>query len=615
MRSHPSDQATSVTMDTHDPLDTASRYALVIIALLQGGVLCYLHFSLGFGAEGRQLWPATDLRWLAAIYTLVIALPGFFYMGLERFRDSRNLLAAAVLAPLLFWLGWHLGWLAQAADLALRGGNFIMPFVASIGTSLFILAVYFRAWSHGGRLKVSYPQLVAYSWQNALILALLGLFIGVFWLLLMLWSELFRIIGVDVFATVFNEPIFVYPVTWLVGGIGLVMIRSRIRLIAMVQFMCEVLIKALLPLACLIGVLFLAALPFTGLQKIWDTGHAALLMMLLAIVLLFFFNAVFSEQAESPPYPRVLRCFVYLGILLLPINSLLAAWALWLRIDQYGFTVDRLWAGVIQLLIAAFTLTYAVMLPWKRGDALRGIHTINSWLGIGMAVVLIAINTPLADLRDWSAESQSARLSSGKVDPDEYEYAYLRFELGAYGVRVLERLSADKAFAEEHPLAAKGIDAALARESRYDRTPQVDTSDPDAVAAMFRIDASASPPDSLMRVVAEQQNYCLSSSGLCAVVQATSPDADYWIVFYTHYSPYSSGEVYRQTPAGGRKIGSASLLGCQHEEASHSGNLGKLERLPGPFMVFTDGECYYQIEPELDYLIDRPISEDGNAGG
>lgn len=95
----------------------------------------------------------------------------------------------------------------------------------------------------------------------------------------MLWGALFDAVGVVFFKELFREPAFVYPVTWLVLGMGLALIRGRIRLVATVQFMCEALIKALLPLAAFIAVLFLSMLPFIGLQPIWDTGKAAAMMM------------------------------------------------------------------------------------------------------------------------------------------------------------------------------------------------------------------------------------------------------------------------------------------------------------------------------------------------
>ena len=117
-------------------------------------------------------------------------------------------------------------------------------YVLSLGVTLFIAALFFRLWSTNGRLAFDYRQLLAGSWQQALTLALLGLFVGVFWMLLWLWAGLFKIIDIRFFMQLFGEAEFVYPVTWLVLGLGLVMIRQRVNLIATLQFMCEASINA-----------------------------------------------------------------------------------------------------------------------------------------------------------------------------------------------------------------------------------------------------------------------------------------------------------------------------------------------------------------------------------
>src|SRR5690606_11783677 len=107
------------------------------------------------------------------------------------------------------------------------------------------------------------------------------------------------------------------------------------------------LIRALLPLVAFILVIFLGTLPFTGLENLWDTGYASELLLWLAAVLLFFFNAVVAEN-DNLAMNAWLRRLVLLAIVLVPINSLLAGWALGLRVEQYGWTVERLWALFVE---------------------------------------------------------------------------------------------------------------------------------------------------------------------------------------------------------------------------------------------------------------------------
>lgn len=580
-------------------LDTVSRYGLIILAVVQGFALYLLHLSID-----HEAWPATDPRWLMAFYALVGGLPVFFYLGLERVMERRNAWAAAAVGPLLFGLGWHLGWLRWGAGLELPDRSyFTFIFFVSIGISLFILALYFRIWCINRTPRFDYRQLLEHSWQHALTLALLGLFLGTFWLLLLLWGALFDIIGISFFEELFEEPIFLYPASAFVGGWGLVLIRERIRLVATVQSMCEVLIKALLPLAALIGILFLGALPFTGVARIWETGHAALLMMSLATVLLFFFNSVLSENPDHPPYPAWMHGLVIFGVLLLPLNSLLAAWALGLRIEQYGLTVDRLWAATIQLLLAGFTLSYSVLILLRRTRALGAIQNANKILAFVVAGVLILVNTPAADMRAWAAESQANRLLNGEVDADSFDYNYLRFSLGAYGVMELRKLQGSE-FAKQNPLVADRIDAVLKQDTPWQHSPVVDKNNRQAVADMFMvIPQGTSIPEPLLDMLAKGNGRCLSTPKQCQLVRAPFHGGSvYWLLLTNRHGSYVSGSAYSDDSGHMEVIGRLSSPGCRESSEAGLTEDTKLAPVESPFVAFTDGQCFYLIQPDINYF-------------
>jgi hypothetical protein len=468
---------------------------------------------------------------------------------------------------------------------------------------VFILSFFFRTWAVAGRPRFDYARLLAHSWQQALTLALLGLFTGVFWLLLFLWAQLFAAIDVDFFEDLFGEPIFIYPVTWLVLGLGLVLIRDRIRMVATVQFMCEALIKALLPLAALIVLLFLATLPATGLEPIWDTGHAAILMMMLAVVLLFFFNAVLSDDPGRVTYPLPVRLVVLAAVVVSPVSTALAAWALWLRIEQYGLSVDRLWAGVVLLLIALYTFSYAVLVLWKRGSAIAHIQTANTWLALVMAAVLLAVNAPFADLRAWAAESQTARLLDGRVDPDAFDYTYLRFSLGAYGARALERIESSE-LAEQDEAVRRHIAVVREKKHRWSQPSVVDPDDAAAVARMIRvIPEGEALPEALVRAVAEQQGYCLTQHERCGAPRpAESAQGPDWLVMNIRDARYGYGDAYVLLDDHWRHMGSVTRTGCTMADTDDVAEPGPLERVPGPFLASSAARCLYPVTPAAAYL-------------
>jgi hypothetical protein len=589
-------------------LDRPTRIGLILLALAQGCALYLLHLTIDTG-----VWPATDMRWLKALYTVFIALPAVFYLGVERLAERRNGLVAVVLGVLLFFLGWHLGWVESVAGVEPSARHTFTPaFVLSLGVMLFILIFFFRAWSAAGSLRFDYERLLTFSWQQALTLGMLGLFVGVFWLLLWLWADLFSVIGIDAFKELFSKPIFIYPVTWLIGGFGLVLIRDRIRLIATVQLMCEVLTRALLPLAAVIVVLFLGALPLTGLQPIWNTGRAALLMLLLAVVLLFFFNAVLSGDPERPPYPVIVRRLVFLTIMLLPASVLLAAWALWLRIEQYGLTLDRLWAAVMLLLIAAYAFSYAVLLLWQRDRALWSIQTVNRRLALVVVAVLLAVNTPVADLRAWAANDQVVRLLRGKVDSEGFDYVYLRFSLGAYGDRALRRI-AQSDLARDNPTVAKRVADVLKMENRRGE-PVVDKTDMVAVASAFMVEpAGAAIPEPLLRKVVDSESHCLRRSNSCRAVRLPASDggAD-WMFMNGGRSAYVYGKAYALREGTWLHMGDVGSAGCDDSARGEVGRVA-MRRVPGPFLVYSDGRCFYSVTPKRAYLLQLTGADGGVA--
>ncbi|MFN3580518.1 MAG: DUF4153 domain-containing protein [Pseudomonas sp.] len=577
-------------------LDRTTSLGLIIIAVLQGYALYGLHLAID-----HEHWLAADQRWLKALYTLTIALPAFYLISIVRLRDRINLLPL-LLIPLLFWLGWHLGWVEQSPEPQQRWRHQFTPaFCMALGVALFIIALCFRSSAANGKWPRAYQPLLGYSWEHALTLAQLGLFVGVFWSLLWLWAALFAAIGLGFFKSLFREPAFIYPVTWLVIGLGLVMIRNRFRFIANVRLMCEALVKALLPLVALIILLFFAVLPWTGLQPIWDTGKAAQMLMALMLTLLLFFNAVFHQADDKLPYPVWLRGPVMLAVVLLPIGSLLAAWALWLRIDQYGLTLDRLWAATLQILTAAFTFSYSLILLWRRQAALPLLQRANTWLALLVAGVLILINTPLADMRHWAAQHQVARLVDGRTTVEDFDYSYVRFRLGRPGELALRGL-ADSEFAQAKPELTQRIERVLKQTQRWSRDAVVDTQNLDEVAQQFTLSpADAKLPEPLLALLVKEKSPCLSRVEPCRARRINNEPLFQWLIDV--HSGYQT-QAYAEHSTGWQQIGYLDQLGAaQARHADDCRNVipsTDLQRLPGPWTVYQSGRCLYSLRPSLE---------------
>ncbi len=174
----------------------------------------------------------------------------------------------------------------------------------------------------------------------------------------MLWAALFKVIQIDFFDDLFAKQWFYYPTLSLAFAFGIIIFRNQAGVIDTITRIQQALMKFLLVILALVSVLFMLALPFTGLTPLWKTGHGSLLILCLQALMLFFLNAVYQADAESRPYPLWLHRAIYAAVALLPVYSLIACYGLMLRVEQYGWSVSRCWGLVLWAILALFSVGY-----------------------------------------------------------------------------------------------------------------------------------------------------------------------------------------------------------------------------------------------------------------
>src|SRR5690606_19031648 len=171
---------------------------------------------------------------------------------------------------------------------------------------------------------------------------------------------------------------------------------------------------------------------------------------------LFFLNAVYQDDAAARPYPMVIHRFIYLGVALLPIYSAIAFYGLSLRVEQYGWSVDRCWGFLLWGFFALFSLGYLWGIIKQRDHWLEHLSWVNVRMGLVLLAVMLLINSPLIDFRKISVSSQLNQLASDKVSLADFDFTYFRYGLARPGYLALQKIKAD--VAEEHPAIALKID-------------------------------------------------------------------------------------------------------------------------------------------------------------
>ena len=185
---------------------------------------------------------------------------------------------------------------------------------------------------------------------------------------------------------------------------------------------------------------FLATLPFTGLAPLWATKRAAALLLTAAAFLIVLANAAYQDGTERPPAALAWAARIA-GVLLAPITAL-AAYAIWLRIDQYGLTPERVYGIACVVVAAGYAVGYATA-ALKPGAWMKPLEATNIALAFVVIAVLLALFTPIADPARLSVNDQVARLRAGAVKPEAFDYAFLRFEGGKFGREALANLAKD----------------------------------------------------------------------------------------------------------------------------------------------------------------------------
>lgn len=426
-------------METTDGLKNDPRHAgalpvrlILAISAVQGFALLAV-----YTAFDHNTWPSSDPSSFFPIWTLCIVPPALLVLTLDRNNVRRAVLLTALFSVVLGAVAWYVGWQVEPQP-QVPMFNIAMIFALSIALACFKALIYLQ--QQANRAPLDYQVLFAYSWRNFLTAALALAFVGGVGLVLVLWAALFSAVGIDLFARWFTEAWFLIPVLSVSFGAAVVIFRNLTGTIDGITRLLEGLIRLLLPLLAVVLLIFLAVLPFAGLAPLWEAWSGTAILLWLAAFVLFSVNAVYQTGREEIRYPTSIQILVAVGIVTLPVVSGLSFYGLWLRVAQYGWTVERCWAGVVWLLLAGLSIGYAYGVVRHR---LRWPHTlarVNTYAGLGLLLVLMLANSPFVDFRKISLRSQVNRVELGDLSWQQFDHFYAFRNLGRPAFALRQRL-------------------------------------------------------------------------------------------------------------------------------------------------------------------------------
>jgi hypothetical protein len=434
--------------------DRTAFLVRVIIAVAQAIAL----YLLAEAASAFRWWPATEPRIFVPLLLVWSFVPLIPMLGLSQLRPLPLSVWAAIATAVIVGLGYHDA--VRGQYVAAANGPVVWPryqLWLALAAALFVAHVLVVDSAIERRLVPAYARHFDTAWKQGVQLLLASAFVLVFWGVLVLGAGLFKLVDIEVFRHLIEQRWFDYPATALALAVAIHVTDVQPALIRGTRSLALTLLSWLLPLLVAILLGFIGSLPFISLDPLWKTHFATGLLLTAAALLVFLINSFYQDGTTEGAASRIKRIAAAVGAIeLIPLVGL-AVWALWLRVAQYGWSVERIFAAAIIAVAACYAVGYAAAVALSP-TTLKRIEITNLVTAYVFLALALALFTPLADPARLMVADQVARLKSGTVRPEKFDFAALKFDGAGWGHEALVELGQTKDGPD-----AKGISTAASR--------------------------------------------------------------------------------------------------------------------------------------------------------
>ncbi len=397
------------------------------------------------------------------LHMVLIAALGSYFTAFLAFAGPMAVRQAALVALpfailpplLLFWISFRY----DTGGEALENSFAPLAFAMLVSLSLpFVIA--HRVSPRGWR---DYPALFNHAWGIVVRYLVALVFVGLFWGVIFLSNALFDLVGITWIDDLLDIDVVPYLLTGGALGLAIAVVNELTDYVS--PHLIFRLLRLLLPIFTVVVMVFVIALPLRGLDGVFRGLSEATVLMSIAIFALTLITVAVATSTEEAVTGRIMRGAVMVLSALLPVVAGLAAYAVWLRVDQYGWTPVRLLALLIAALLLAYGVIYALSVL-RRGAWMERIRNANTIMALVVIALSVLWQTPLLNAERISANSQFARFAAGDTALEDLDLWEIGREWGRPGQAVIARLAA-----MDHADQA-ALDLRLARleeaNSRYD---------------------------------------------------------------------------------------------------------------------------------------------------
>lgn len=288
------------------------------------------------------------------------------------------------------------------------------------------------------------------------------LFVAVVWGIVFLSDALLKLVGITAIGDLIDIDPVPFALTGLFLGLAMAIMHELRAYIS--PFLVLRLFRILLPVLTFVVLIFLIALPLRGFGALFGNLSVAATLMSVAIAALTLITSALDRSAAEEVEASVMRLSARgMSVLLVPL-CVAAGWAVWLRVSSFGWTPDRVAAGLSALVLLVYAASYAVA-SLRTGWAGR-IRGINPPLALGVVAVAALWLTPLFNAEALSTKSQLNRFAAGKLAVEDLPLWEMKEKWGKPGHAGLVELRTLAATSGNELLAGR-LERLDAAESRY----------------------------------------------------------------------------------------------------------------------------------------------------
>ncbi len=405
---------------------------------------------------------------ITVLFFIVTAAAAYLLLA-ETNRLLKAVIAAALIAAILVIPDYFMAGAAGDDAKNLSGFPAIFWFGVSRGLAAYLLVTLVKASLEAGA-PPPYRDVFFHGVTIPLIAAGAILFAVLALILLFAWAALLKTMDVAFFNKLFQEPWFIFPFLGAIGGLSIAMMRGQQAVLGALRFILLLFCRIAMPITAGATITLFAVLATKGTGVVFDLPYPSMWMIGLAFAGMLIFNGVYQngEGARPPVWLRISTLIALIGF---PVYAGLAFYAFSLRIDDYGLTPLRIAGLAFNGLAAAYSIVcFAGLLTelnWGGRKWMPLVAPLNTLMAGIWVVVLIGLATPLFNPWALSAQSQYQRLADERVTAGEFDFGYLRFELGKHGEQALDKMLA----LDAHPEAGAiriGVERARAAKSYWE---------------------------------------------------------------------------------------------------------------------------------------------------